>query len=596
MPSACLVPWGHRVERNKPKPREVLFVRSPHWFLFSALSLPSLATAWPNSPLVNVPVCTAPQSQQGARAVEDGAGGAIVAWEAYGSGGIHGVFSQHLLASGVVDPAWPADGAPLCSALYGGLPAIASDGAGGATVTWTDARTGNYDVYAQRILASGEVDPAWPADGLPVCVAGDRQGNPTIVSDGQNGAIITWEDFRDGSDYDVYAQRVLASGTVDPGWPVNGRALCTSAYQQSNPRIVPDDSGGAIVTWRDSRSLTDFDPYVQRIDGAGAVLWTLGGVRLCSNPSDQYWPDLVPDGKGGAIVVWNDYRNGAGDIYAQRVNPVGNVQWTVDGVVVCDNPLSQSFFFYSQIASDRQGGVIVSWVDAGDLVRAQRVSGSGARQWSPTGVALCTAPSEQGPPFPIPDGAGGAIVAWVDLRVPNPDPDLNAPDIYAQRVRADGTVDWPLDGLAICAAEAAQDNPTLIPDQHGGVIAFWDDGRNGWSDIYAQRVDTSGVLGEPVVSVVEDRPAGPDLSGVWPNPVANHWLRIRFVLTGTSVATLELLDVMGRVVEAREVGSLGAGEHTVELRSSASLAPGLYLVRLRTEGAVRTRSVTVLGP
>jgi hypothetical protein len=318
-------------------------------------------------------------------------------------------------------------------------------------------------------------------------------------------------------------------------------------------------------------------------------------VALCSNPSDQYWPDVVSDGAGGAIVVWSDFRNGPGDIYGQRIDGAGALQWTTDGAPVCTNPGTQGFY-YSNIAADGQGGVVVAWEDVNDIY-AQRLSASGAQLWNPTGVAVCTAPNEQYRPYPISDGTGGVVVVWSDPRAPG-DPDEGLIDIYAQRVKSDGTVDpeWPPNGLAVCTAPNDQANPILIPDDAGGAIAFWEDYRNGSSDLYAQRIDFSGVLGEPVVGAVPESSDGLGLSDVWPNPTSGDRLRVRFTLPGASTAWLEVLDVMGRRMVAREVGSLGAGEHTVGLSDDDPLAPGLYLVRLRSEHAVRTTRVVIRSP
>jgi hypothetical protein len=369
-----------------------------------------------------------------------------------------------------------------------------------------------------------------------------------------------------------------------------------AAYQQSNPRIASDGTGGAIVTWRDSRSLTNFDPYVQRIDNAGVVAWVAGGVALCSNTHDQYWPDIVSDGAGGAIVVWSDFRDGPADIYAQRVNGAGTAQWTPDGAVVCAKPLSQGFD-YSYIAADSAGGVIVAWEDVDDIY-AQRVSDSGVRLWGPPGVAVCTAPNEQYRPHPVPDGTGGAVVIWQDLRIAGAPEDEGVLDIYAQRVGASGTVDagWPVNGLAVCTAPSDQANSVLIADHEGGVIALWEDYRKGPSDPYAQRIDFSGVLGVPNLSVVEEASGRLGTLDVWPNPVSSNRLAIRFTLHGTSAARLELLDVMGRRIASREVGSLGAGEHTLGFSDTKHLAPGLYMVQLRTERAILTKRVVIHDP
>jgi hypothetical protein len=51
-------------------------------------------------------------------------------------------------------------------------------------------------------------------------------------------------------------------------------------------------------------------------------------------------------------------------------------------------------------------------------------------------------------------------------------------------------------------------------------------------------------------------------------------------LASEEPATLELFDVAGRRVARRAVGSLGAGEHVVELGDTPALKPGLYFMRL----------------
>src|SRR5438093_1552083 len=92
-----------------------------------------------------------------------------------------------------------------------------------------------------------ETEAAWPHSpgvNVPLCTAASHQLNPTIVSDGAGGAVVTWWDARTGN-FDIYAQHVLASGAVDGAWPANGRALCTAASFQQYPTIVTDGAGGA---------------------------------------------------------------------------------------------------------------------------------------------------------------------------------------------------------------------------------------------------------------------------------------------------------------------------------------------------------------
>ena len=67
-----------------------------------------------------------------------------------------------------------------------------------------------------------------------------------------------------------------------------------------------------------------------------------------------------------------------------------------------------------------------------------------------------------------------------------------------------------------------------------------------------------------------------------PNPVTSR-LALAFSLPSGSPARLEVLDVTGRVIAARDAGALGAGQHTVTFAEASRWAPGVYLIRL-TQG------------
>src|SRR6267143_888066 len=211
-------------------------------------------------------------------------------------------------------------------------PAITSDGSGGAIITWQDLRSGtSIDIYAQRINASGAVQ--WTGDGVPISIASNDQLYPAIASDGSGGAIITWQDGRSGTSYDIYAQRVNASGAAQ--WTGDGVPISLAANNQYYPAITSDGSGGAIITWQDLRSGTNYDIYAQRINASGAVQWTGDGVPISHAAIQISYPTITSDGSGGAIITWYDYRSsGFSDIYAQRINASGAVQWTGDGVPI----------------------------------------------------------------------------------------------------------------------------------------------------------------------------------------------------------------------------------------------------------------------
>jgi hypothetical protein len=84
------------------------------------------------------------------------------------------------------------------------------------------------------------------------------------------------------------------------------------------------------------------------------------------------------------------------------------------------------------------------------------------------------------------------------------------------------------------------------------------------------------------------------LAGVRPNPSRGGRLSVAFSLPAAGEAQLQLLDVSGRQLTMREVGSLGAGRHTVDLGADLRLPPGLYLVRLTQGTNTRVTRVAVL--
>lgn len=475
----------------------------------SSFGSPALA-GWPKNPATNLAVSTAVNDQNGQQVVSDGAGGVIITWVDF-RGVDADIYAQHVLGSGAVDPAWPANGRALCTAFGSqGGPQIASDGAGGAIVTWHDPRFDPADVYAQHVLASGVVDPAWPVDGRLIVALANYQGAAQIVSDGAGGAIVCWLDLRSGLAWDIYAHHVLASGVLDPAWPVNGRGVCTATQDQFNPKMTSDGAGGAIICWYDYRVFPS-NIYAQHVLASGAVdpAWTVNGVALCLAAQDQSDTRIVSDDAGGAIVTWIDLRTGLDyDIYAQHVLAAGVVDpgWPADGRAVCTAGLDQ---WDVRIASDGAGGAILCWTDyrsGPSDIYAQHVLASGAVDpaWPVNGRGLCTAASTQLYPEIVSDGAGGAIVGWQDLRG-------GTWDIYAQRVLATGVVDplWTAQGNAISTASFHQTFPHLLGDGAGAAILCWDDNRTGVAyDVYAQRIARYGYLGTPEAEIagVDDVP------------------------------------------------------------------------------------------
>ena len=144
-------------------------------------------------------------------------------------------------------------------------------------------------------------------------------------------------------------------------WGTESKPICTSDDHQVIPQICSDGAGGAIITWGDTRSDND-DIYVQRINSIGDAQWTANGTAICTDGDDQSDPQICSDGVEGAIITWWDLRSGGenADIYVQRINSAGDVQWTPNGTAICTADDNQE---NPQICSDGVGGAIITWRD-----------------------------------------------------------------------------------------------------------------------------------------------------------------------------------------------------------------------------------------
>lgn len=167
----------------------------------------------------------------------------------------------------------------------------------------------------------------------------------TVISDGSGGAIAAWSDWRNepsaGFSDDIYAQRVYSAGTI--AWPVNGAAVRSQIGAQRLPKMVSDGNGGGVITWEDH---TAFGPDIRaaRLNSDSSQQWAkvIFQDGWPGNPGGrQENPQVVLDVVNnpcppGSIILWLDTRTEEGDYYdilAQKVEttlnfPAGDFDYT----------------------------------------------------------------------------------------------------------------------------------------------------------------------------------------------------------------------------------------------------------------------------
>ena len=88
----------------------------------------------------------------------------------------------------------------------------------------------------------------------------------------------------------------------------------------------------------------------------------------------------------------------------------------------------------------------------------------------PKAIRVSTADTLAHGPAVVPDGSGGAYIAWLDRRSGT---DL----VYAQRLMADGLIapGWPPEGRLASTTGRLRDHLAMISDLAGGAFVAWDE-------------------------------------------------------------------------------------------------------------------------
>jgi len=516
-------------------------------------------------------------------AVRNGEGGAFIAWmhiwnEFSGWDSSWDIRAQRIDSLGRI--LWDNNGVSVSKGEKAPqLPSIVSDGSDGAIVTWDDVRLGdgNHGVYSQHIDRYGR--ERWTSHGVSVTsdVALKNPLYPTSISDRRGGAIIMWSENNG-----VHAQRMDSAGTRH--WTTNGLFLLPGTGA-GEIKVVSDGTGGAIVFWR-NRTVGGpyyFPWYAQRIDSTGTVLWGSNGIQV--SPVTTISCVATEDIGGGAIIVFTDIPTDPGQkVCLQRIGLDGSLRWPLNGVQV-DTVYQWANKSSHQIVQDNQGVITIGWivkyygVQTYDLF-LQRVDTAGAIQWPAGGIHVTgSLTSTHWNYFLVGTNNRRVIVLYESSR-----------DEYrAKYFDSTGILPWSVDGVPVNHGPGDNSGIHAVADNNDGAIVVY--GSTGFMDklgsqfqywhIYAQRLNQTGGLGEGIVTGIHDGhsslPTEFELMQNYPNPF-NPRTIIKFRLPVASNVTIRIYNVLGQCVNELFNEIETAGEHSVVWNTN-SIASGVYFYR-----------------
>ncbi|MCX7785528.1 MAG: T9SS type A sorting domain-containing protein [candidate division WOR-3 bacterium] len=345
-------------------------------------------------------------------------------------------------------------------------------------IVWEDQRNGNSDIYLQRFDNNGN------RIGTNLRV-NDDNGNavqmlPDITFDNNGNFIITWTDNRNG-DFDIFCQRYNNLGlAIGPNFRVNDD---NSNQDQSGSCIAVNSRNEFFIVWSDKREINS-NIYYQKYNNLGNPL----GINLRINDdfvsSHQRCSWICQSGIGNYIVTWEDERNVNTDIYAARLDSLGNIFGP--NFKVNDDSTTQDQF-YASVTANFTGDFIIAWTDGRNNnfdIYAQRYSSTGIPIANNFRVNDDNTHQTQWYPVVASDSLGNTIIVWIDYRNGNP-------DIYGQLYDYLGN---PLGSNFIIneSPSATQLYPFVARNAAGRFVVTWMDNRNGNFDIYCQRFDHIG--------------------------------------------------------------------------------------------------------
>lgn len=487
-----------------------------------------------------------------------------------GRSGYSSFFAACVVGAALLFPAptsaqsWAVNGILLASAgLSPNATSAVTDGSGGVYVTWANWGTPDFEIFLQHYDVNGDRASGWPEAGMSVTGLAGVQYIPELVPDGSGGVYVAWTDFRtNGVESHVYLTRVNSNGSYASGWSQGGRVIDTEAACWAyGPKMVSDGAGGVVVAYVAYYANFSYSGVKAiRYDAAGTVSanWSSSGHWVSSYYfSDE--PQIIADGLGSYVVTFQADNATNVITYAKRINRNGvldpNWSWGpfYKGVEVGSTSGGDKVACAMALAAP--GKVACAFIDeyrgGGDSdIRACMFDSTGAYEgtgnwWMTVDVATVVGDCEA--PQIVPDGSGGVMMAWRDLRAVTGG---GQPKLYATRYDASGTrtgsgytanpmvtdsvgsgvqllrmsdgnyraafgsttgdgdiravqfsqgfvvsSGWSsFTGNAVCTVAGAQFSRGMVASTGTDAIVVWDDQRSGTAGIYAAKIQTTGAV------------------------------------------------------------------------------------------------------
>lgn len=481
--------------------------------LFTLFSVIGAKAQWVNDTNLNTAI-VGENKVSGNKSISDGNGGIISVW-GHRLNESDVVKAKKVSADGVT--VWGGEfGIDISDRnTYTNYYDVITDGNGGAIIFWASANA----VRIQRIDKNGNL--MWGENGVSITYPGKSiyVFSPSIVTDGNGGAIILWTETIIDFDNSLnqthprmfYGQRINASG--QKLWGDNGISMSTPLnYSRVIANyIFNDNNGNYTVVWADKieesinqqpNSLVDAY-YMQKINLNGEMQLP-SKVKLLTLPMGYKLENIISDGNGGLFsnISLTNYDINNISIYLQKHTSAGLPVFAGEYGILVDNNIANikqdisTYYTNTNLISDNLGGVILGWVDKRDSnleFFLQRYSPTGLKLWNNNDVSIFgnnNLSISVITPIPITDIDGN--FTYITTKG-----DFGAISLISQKININGEIMWPINGVLVSNSLTNKYSSELI-NSGNKIIAIWQNHRyeviyyDAPSDISAQPIYNNG--------------------------------------------------------------------------------------------------------
>lgn len=417
-------------------------------------------------------------------------------------------------------------------------------------ISWDEARTHSYDIYAQGFGPDG--NPLW-AEPIALASGEQTQRYSQLIATSDGNFVALWQHKIMDDNY--YTQSIRAQKFNLLGealWTQGGIILPTISNPALTQHVLANPEGGfyyVVQRSGDNPRHTAFS-----ISATGNQLWGEDGVVI-ENVPDGLLENIVSDNSGGFIVCMR--RTTQENSYLVRINSSGNV--VGNNPMLAESPLEGYNYQIFPLLNGRY--ILYNYYSAQHMLRFCVMDAAGTLHGSVTAIF---AGGGQTPQFSAHPDGGFYLV--------HPHTFAGGSQMGVRRYSSSGIAVWP--AVKTYGSEiGAYTKHNIATDPQGDLTMIWKD--QAQSTLLAQKIDSAGATLYPGESVTfssgSRNPWLPALTVnqgqacmFWWEELGHQQLIKRQILSGTGQALLpENQSIISQALAGRvhQGYNLAVGDH-----------------------------------